>query len=434
MTIVKSETTPYLAAYQAAIDTTEPTWLRVRRAAAIEQFSVLGFPTRRDEAWRFTNLRRLTKAPMPPAHPATSLPDPDAGVIESLRLAGRVCRLVLNNSAVVAAQSSGVDLPAGAWFGSIAEALETRPDLLKAAFATTDPAGNQPFAALNEALFTGGFLLALAPGVSFDAPFEIIHVNTDAASHPRCAILLGEGASATVMEHFTGSGAGWNNIVTCVDLGVGAKLHHVKLQTESPAAIHLAQTRATLAQAASYDSTVLSFGALLSREDIQVVLAGEMADFTLNGGYFLGGQQEATFAPFVEHRVPGCSSRQLVKGVIGGQAHGVFLGTIAVRPGADQTDARQTNRNLLLNAGTSVDTKPELEILADDVKCSHGATVGDLDDSALFYLQARGIDAATARRMLIGGFAADIIDASGAGETIRQHLHRHLSVWLEHLP
>lgn len=421
MTIIKPETAPYIAAYRA--DTAEPTWLQARREAAIEQFSALGFPTRNQEAWRFTNLRPLTKAPMLPSI-ATSLPEPTPETLAPYALSASTHRLVLHNGAAIGAPPT---LPVGVWFGAVADALETRPDLLKLAFDATD---DQPFAALNAALFKGGFVLALEPGVTLETPIEIIHVNTAAAVHVRCAILLAENARATVTESFTGSGAGWNNIVTRIGLGAGAGLTHIKLQNESQAAIHLAQTHAALAATARYDSTVLSFGALLSREDIAVTLAGEGADFTLNGAYLLGGAQEATFAPIVVHQVPGCGSRQIVKGVVGGQAHGVFLGTIRVRPGADQTDARQTNRNLLLNLGASVDTRPELEILADDVKCSHGATIGDLDDAALFYLQARGIDAAAARQMLVGAFAADVIDSCGAPEAIRQHLHQHLSAWL----
>jgi len=427
MTIIKPETTPYIAAYRAGADDAEPGWLQARREAAIEQFASLGFPTRKQEAWRFTNLRPLTKAPMLPPL-AASLPEPAPAMLAPYVLGAP---LVLHNGASLGGLRQ--DMPEGVWFGSVADALEARPELLKSAFDATDLAGGQPFAALNAALFKGGFLLALEPGVSLDAPVEIIHANTGVASHARCAILLGAGASATVVESFTGSGAGWNNIVTCVELGAGASLRHIKLQNEGHEAIHLAQTRAALAAAARYDSTILSFGALLSREDIHVALTGEGADFTLNGAYLLGGAQEATFAPIVDHQVPGCASRQMVKGVVGGQAHGVFLGTIRVRPGADLTDARQTNRNLLLNAGASVDTRPELEILADDVKCSHGATIGDLDEAALFYLQARGIEAATARQMLVGAFAADIIDSCGAPEPIRAHLHRHLATWLEAL-
>ncbi len=434
MTEIKPETMPYIAAYRAGVDTAEPAWLQALRQAAIEQFSSLGFPSRREEAWRFTNLRPLTKAPKLPVLDGAGLPDPTSEDIEALSFSGAPYRLVLNNSFIVPALSSVANLPDGVWFGSVTEALESRPELLKSAFDAAGLAGNQPFAALNAAMFKGGFLLALEPGVSIDAPFEIIHVSADATAHVRCAILLGAGASATVMESFTGTGAGWNNIVTWVELDAGARLRHVKVQTESQDAIHLSLTRATLARAAGYDSTVLSFGALLSREDIQVALTGEGADFTLNGAYLLGGQQEANFAPVVAHQVPGCTSRQIVKGVVGGQAHGVFLGSIRVYPGADQTDARQTNRNLLLNAGASVDTKPELEILADDVKCSHGATIGDLDDAALFYLQARGIDAVTARQMLVEAFAADVIDASEVPAPIRAHLHGLLSSWLERLP
>lgn len=426
MTIIRPETSPYVAAYKAGVDTTEPLWLQARRQLAIERFAALGLPTRRQEAWRFTNLRHLTLAallPDPARASAAELP-PDARPYPGLAY-----RLLLDPAAPT---YRPLDLPAGVWFGTVAQALESRPDLLKSAFDAADPAG-EPFHALNAAMFKTGFVLAVERGVAVATPFEVVHVNRGAATHARCAILLGAGASATLLESFSGSGAGWTNSVTRIELSPGASLRHCKTQNEAAAAIHLAATQAVLAERASYDSLVLSFGALLSREDIQVSLAGQEATFTLNGAYLLGGDQEAAFVPVVTHAVPGCESRQTVKGVIGGRAHGIFLGTIRVRPGADQTDARQTNRNLLLNPGATVDTRPELEILADDVKCSHGATIGDLDEAALFYLQSRGIETATARRMLVEAFAADVIESSTADAPIRAHLHQLLSAWLEAL-
>jgi Fe-S cluster assembly protein SufD len=425
MTVIKPEAAPYIAAYRAGVDTAEPDWLRARREAAIEQFATLGFPTRNDEAWRFTNLRPLAGAALPLA--AASLPNP---AIDGIALGVPTYRLVLHNGIPVPALSSTQALPAGVWFGTVAEVLNVRPELLKSAFVSSDFAGNQPFAALNAAMFRGGFVLTLEPGVKLEAPVEIIHFNSGTATHTRCAILVGEGASATVVEMFSGVGAGWSNVVAQVELGDGANLRHIKIQSEAAESIHLSVTRAVLASAATYSDLILSLGGRLTREDIHVALSGQGADYTLNAANLLRDQQETTFAPFVEHQVAGCTSRQTVKAVVAERAHGVFLGTIAVHPGADQTDAKQTNRNLLLDAGATVDTRPELEIYADDVKCSHGATVGDLDDAAFFYLQARGIDPHTARQMLVEAFAADIIDTANVSEDLSAYLHNHLSTWL----
>lgn len=425
MTAIKSEVIPYISAFRAGAAGAEPDWLRTRRAAAMEHFAELGFPTRRDEDWRFTNLRRLSQKPAAPAVPAAAAPRQlrDAS---AYRLGAPTCRLVHGG------ERTGGAPPPGVWFATVAETLASRPDLLKSAFDQTDLAGRQPFASLNAAMFKDGTVLAVDAGVVLEKPVEIVHLH-DGGSYTRNLIMLAEGAAATVLESHAGQGEGCNSHVSVIDLAADAKLLHAKLQAESRETVHLSAIRARLREAANYENLILSFGGFLSREDIQVVLEGQGANYTLNGAYLLKDQQETIFAPSVDHQVPGCSSRQVVKGVAAGQAHGVFLGAITVRPGADQTDAHQTNRNLLLSGKATIDTRPELRILADDVKCSHGATVGDLDEASLFYLQARGIDAAASRQMLIRAFAADILDAATLGADIGGYMQAHLSAWLESL-
>jgi Fe-S cluster assembly protein SufD len=423
MSEIKQEAVPYISAFRTGTPDAEPDWLRVRREAAMQHFAALGFPTRNDEDWRFTNLRRLPKSPTV-ATPYKELDD-----AEVYQLSTPTYRLTLSDC-----RASPVGgLPPGVWFGTVAETLASRPDLLKEAFNGSDLAGKQPFASLNAALFKDGAVLAIDAGIVVEKPIEIVHANGGSGAYTRNLILLAEDAGATVLETHAGQGEGCNNHVTMIGLGAGANLRHAKLQAESLETIHLSMTRARLGPAASYESLLLSLGGFLSREDIQVALEGEGANFTLNGAYLLKGQQETTFAPFVDHQVGGCSSKQVVKGVAAGQAHGVFLGAITVRPGADQTDAHQTNRNLLLSDEATIDTRPELQILADDVKCSHGATVGDLDEASLFYLQARGIDAVTSRQLLIRAFAADILDAATLRAEIKSYMQDHLSAWLERL-
>ncbi|WP_044559116.1 Fe-S cluster assembly protein SufD [Azospirillum sp. B4] len=406
----------------------QPSWLTGHRAAGMARFAALGYPTRKMEAWRFTDLRPLTASVFPsaPADPVAVTP----ATLAPHRLAGPAHRLVLVNGRFAPALSDIGTLPPGVWLGSATDALRTRPDTMASAFMEDEVA----LASLNAALFADGFVLALEPGVILETPVEIIHhadMGAPAAAHLRNRLVIGAGARATVVETSTGAGAGWLNTVTAITVAAGGALRHVQIQRDAGEAIHTAVIRATVARDARYDGFSLMAGGRMSRRDIHVTLAEAGAGVALHGAYLLRDAQEATFAPVVVHAAPGCRTDEVVKGVMQDKAHGVFLGTIQVHPGADGTDARQLNRNLLLSPTAWVDTKPELEILADDVKCSHGATVGSLDEASLFYLQARGIDPAAARQMLVEAFAADVIDGAGLDEPLRDHVHGHLQAWLD---
>ncbi len=420
--IAKSETKPYVDAFRAG----KTDRLAAQRQAALARFGALGFPTRRQEAWRFTSLRALERRSYPPAS-GGAVP---AAAAEALRLSGPTYRLVLANGRFAPELSDVAGLPQGAWINSTAETLAQRPSL--PLLDASDTEGAQPFAALNAALFTDGVVIALEPGVALDRPVEIIHlgrVEAPASLHLRSRMLLAPGSRARVIESFAGTGPYWTNAVLGVELGAGAALDHVRLQDESDEAVHLALMRLRLDAAARYDGFTLTLGGALSRQDMLVELAGEGAQLSLNGAYLLRGAQEATIAAVIDHAAPGCTTRELFKGVVGDRAHGVFQGSIGVRPEAQKTDAHQLNKNLLLSRRATVDTKPALEILADDVKCSHGATVGDLDEGALFYLRARGIGESEARRMLVEAFAADALDTVEA-TLFRPHLAAHLQRWL----
>ena len=380
----------------AMVQAAEPSWLVARRAAAKDRFASLGLPTSKNEAWRFTNLRAL-------ASPQ----------------AGGAARLTLNAPA----------LPDGVRFTSLSAMLAEAPERLEVLLALPESA--DALSALNLAMFSNGYVLEVAPGVRLDEPLEVLHDNQGGAVHTRGLVLLGEGASVTLVEHATGTG--WTNSVTHVALGRSARLRHAKLQAQMAESVHFSAMTLTLGEGADHESVILALGAGVSREAVTAVLAGEGATVSLRGAYLLGGRQEASFVPEVLHLARHCTSRQLVKGVLGGEAHGVFLGHIGVPEGADGTDASQTNRNILLSAGARVDTRPRLEILADDVKCSHGATVGDLDETALFYLQSRGLPPHQARRILIEAFAAEIVDEADLAEPQRDALQRALSSWAEAL-
>jgi len=339
---------------------------------------------------------------------------------------------VLVNGRVAPTLAKIGNLPKGVTLGSAAEIAASHPALAARLLDRTDIAGGQAFASLNAAFFADGFILTLDPGVVLEKPVEIIHWVDAAESslHLRNLIQLGADSCATIIESYAGSGHYWTNAVALVELAAGAALHQVKVQDEARDAIHFGQVRASLAADARYESFVLTLGGRLSRHDSFAAFAGEGAACGLFGAYLLRGEQEATNATFVDHAVPKCTTNEVFMGVVDERAHGVFLGKIAVRPQAQKTDAHQLNKNLLLSPRANVDTKPELEILADDVKCSHGATVGDLDENALFYLAARGIPADEARRMLIEAFAADAIDRIEGDSALRAHLLKHVHRWL----
>ena len=430
MTVVKAETAPYFEAFRArSRDTEEPAWLTARREAALLRFGELGFPTRRQEAWRFTNLRALQGTTFAPATGIAAVP---AALVDGLRLPEATHRLVFVNGRFAPELSLLSVVPAGAWLATVRRTLDERPDLLEAAIDDSDTVGAQPFASLNAAFFADGFVLALEPGVVLDRPVQIIHVGrtgTPQAAHVRNLVLLRAGSRATVVETFTGEGAYWSNSVTALSVGERAALRRVKVQDEGREAVHFGLDRVTLADDARYESFVLTLGARLGRHDTLATLSGERAHCAVHGAYLLRGEQEATNATVIDHAAPHGTTREVWMGVVEERAHGVFLGRIAVRPEAQKTDAEQLNRNLLLSPRATVNTKPEFEILADDVKCSHGATVGDLDENALFYLRTRGISEADARRMLINAFTAEAI-ATVEDASLRDYLAAHVQRWL----
>jgi Fe-S cluster assembly protein SufD len=427
--VERPETAPYLEAFRDRIGAREPGWLEKSRKDALARFAELGFPSRREEAWRFSDLRPLASVSFPPAGAGTrATAEAD---IAPWRLAAPAHRIVLVDGRFVPALSDVGSLPKGAYLASTERALAERPDFLRDA-ASENSAARQSFAALNAAFFADGFVLALDPGTTLDRPVEVIHLSRadrPLSFHLRNLVVLGEKSSAKLVETFAGEGQGWTNVVTALQIGAGASLAHLRVQDEGAQSLHMSFYRAALARGATYESFALTLGARLSRHDVALRFDGPEASARLDGVFCLRGRQEATTATFVDHAAPQCVTRELWKGVVDDEAHGVFLGRIAVRPDAQKSDAQQVNRNLLLSRRAAVDTKPELEILADDVKCSHGATVGDLDEEALFYLRARGIEEDEARRMLIEAFAVDALEGV-ADAALKSHAAARLGRWL----
>jgi Fe-S cluster assembly protein SufD len=422
---VKPETRPYLDAF--AETGTEPQWLRETRRHGLDRFAKLGFPSRRGENWRYLDLRPLEQHPMLP-----SVMGQPMGVPAELALERSGARLVLVDGRF-APELSRLDLPRGIWFGATRAAIEKRPELVRG-FAS-DEGREHPFASLNAAFFADGFVLDVAEGVALDAPLEIVHLASgagDASLHTRSLVNLGAGARATVVETYAGDGKYWRNDLATWRVGDGASLTRVALVEEGADAVHLGEIAATLGAGARLDAFALLLGGGTVRHEASVTMTGDKASCHIDGAFVVFGGEEANIVTAIDHAAVGGTTSELIKGVAAGRGHGAFQGKIIVREGAQQTDARQTSRNLILGRRASIDTKPELEILADDVKCAHGASVGELDEAALFYLRARGIPTEEARRLLIEGFLREPVEGI-ADPAIREHLLRRLSLRLARL-
>jgi Fe-S cluster assembly protein SufD len=321
------------------------------------------------------------------------------------------------------------DLPAGIWLGAMATAIAARPELARAALAIPEPDHEEPFAALNGAFFTDGFVLDAAPGTVFERPIEIVHLASGEVAgslHTRSLVVLGAHSRIRLCESYAGSGRYWRNDVTQVRLAAGAALDRTAVVEEAQAALHFSALGADLGARARFESFVLLLGGRTLRHEAHVKSAGEGARCRLDGGFVAAGREEANIVTTVDHRAGRGETRELFKGVAAGRAHGAFQGRITVHPGAQKVDAHMLSRNLMLGARAAIDTKPELEIFADDVKCSHGAAVGDLDEAALFYLAARGIPRLEARRMLIEAFLREAIETVEP-EALRRHLLARLA-------
>jgi Fe-S cluster assembly protein SufD len=420
-----AEVQPYLDAFRTPAG--EPLWLAGHRRRALARFATEGFPSRRGEAWRYLDLRALAAEPLRPAGASRAathctVPD-DIGFPETAH------RLVLVDGRFAPELSKLADLPAGVWLGPMSTAVAARPELVRAALTLPEPEDDAPFAALNGAFFTDGFVLDAAPGTVSDRPIEIVHLASGEVAgslHTRSLVALGGDSRVRLCESYAGSGRYWRNDVVQIRLGAGAELDRVALVEEAADALHLARLGADLDARARFASFVLLLGGCTLRCEAHVNSAGEGARCRLQGGFVAAGRDEANIVTTVDHRAGRGETRELFKGVAAGHAHGAFQGRITVHPGAQKIDAHMLSRNLTLGSRAAIDTKPELEIFADDVKCSHGAAVGDLDEAALFYLMARGIPGLEARRMLIEAFVREAVETVEP-EPLRRHLLARLA-------
>jgi len=400
-----------LAATQTAA---QPAWLQSVHRAGAARFTELGFPTLRHEDWRYTNVAPLTQLPF---HPAAAGSGVTVEAVKSFTF-GRIDahRLVFVDGHYTPALSTPGNLPAGITVKNLSAALAGNAAGLEQHLAHQASGESGSFTALNSALFQDGGFVHVPAGQVLELPVHLLFISTGRAAgstaQPRNLFIVGKNAQATVLESYvsTGDGAYFTNAVTEVVAGDNSVLEHVKFQDESLQAYHVSALHAHLGRTSNFISHSFALGARLSRNNIRTNLAGEGLEAILNGLYLTNGDQLADHHMIVEHAQPNCASHEYFNGILDGKSKGVFHGRIYVHPIAQKTDAKQTNKNLLLSDDATADTKPQLEIYADDVKCTHGATIGQLNEESIFYLRSRGIGPERARRMLIHSFAGEITE------------------------
>jgi Fe-S cluster assembly protein SufD len=411
------ETDPHLETFERfEREAKQPSWLCPLRKAGIARFVELGFPTLQQEDWRFTNVAPIAKLPFKPIF-LGSLDGLSQQAIAGFPLGQLAAsRLVFVNGHYVPELSSPLPAKQGVIIKNLAAALATDSALVEKHLGAPAQDGDNPFSSLNTAFFQDGGFVYLPAGKVIQEPVHLLFVSTakdaGATSHPRNLIVAEKGSQATVFESYVSISDApyFTNAVTELVIEDSAVVEHGKFQDEGLSAFHVAAIHAKLGRGCNFLSHSIATGARLSRNSIRANLAGEGVECVLNGLYLARGDQLADHHMVVEHAQPRCGSHEYYNGILDGHSKGVFHGRILVRQLAQKTDAKQTNKNLLLSDEATVDTKPQLEIYADDVKCTHGATVGQLNEDSIFYLRARGIGADTARRMLIHAFAGEIIE------------------------
>lgn len=421
----------FLAGYADKVPTlpgAELAWLRDHRAAARAEFEANGFPALKDEAWKYTRTQAIERNAFPLAEQPSF-----AGELPAVADLAAM-RLVFVDGCFSPAQSTLGALPAGVIADSLANVLATQPALLESHLAQLTAIENQPFVALNTAFFADGFVLIVPPNTVLTQPLQVIHLATQphTATHTRHLIVLGENAEATLIEqhHAATDDAVFANSVTEVRLGDNAGLKHTILQENGAKVLQIQHIIVEQARNSRYVGQEIALGAQLARTDMRVELIGEGAEVTLNGLALGEGRQHLDTHLYLNHRVPHCVSQAHYRAVLDGRARGVFNGLVQVARDAQKTDSAMSSKNLLLSKHAEMDTKPELEIYADDVQCAHGATVGELDANALFYLRSRGLSEQEARDLLTYAFATEAVNGMN-NKALERHILQQLAQRLD---
>ncbi|HYD53912.1 MAG TPA: Fe-S cluster assembly protein SufD [Gemmatimonadaceae bacterium] len=392
-----------------------PAPVQALRRAALDRFAELGFPTTKNEDWHFTSVAPIAEGEF------LLLTAPGGEVKRADLLAHTFGHdewytAVFVNGRFDAALSTLAGLPAGVRVLPLAEAFAEVPELVERHLGRVTSYEEASFTALNTAYLHDGVVVHVARNVVVDRPIHLLFMTDALAArgmmHPRLLVVVERGAEATLLESYvaTGDAHYFTNSVGEVVVEEGATLRHLKVQRESLRAHHVGTTEVVQARDSHYHHFLFGTGAALSRTNVYTTLGGEGCGATLNGLYLLDGAQHLDTQTRIAHQQPNCYSRELYKGILDGTSHGVFNGKVYVDPIAQKTDGKQTNNTLLLSERAQIDTKPQLEIFADDVKCTHGATVGRLDQTSLFYMKSRGVSDALARQLLTYAFAADVLE------------------------
>lgn len=391
----------------------QPAWLKELRQAAIQRYAELGFPTTRLEEWQFTNVRAIAGTHFEPAAPPAEAPTVES--LERQTFADPSAIRVVFVNGRLSKPLSTTGLPKGVAIMSLCDAIQGKADDVRRHLGRHARYEHHAFAALNTALFEDGAYVHVDEGVVVEQPIHMIFAATPGnrpwVCHPRILIVAERSSQLRIVESYVGRpGVYLTNAVTEVVAAENAVVDHYKLQRESLEAWHMASLEFYAAASAAVSNHTMSFGAAIARNDIGAVLDGPGADAVLNGLFVVAGDQHCDNHTSIDHAKPHGTSHELYKGVLDGKARSVFNGRIRVRIDAQKTDSKQTNKNLLLSDEALVNTNPQLEIYADDVKCTHGATIGQLDETALFYLRSRGINEAMARQVLTYAFANDVVE------------------------
>lgn len=415
--MLATETENYRDQYALFRRGSSPDWLAELRQRGMDAFTRLGIPSKRLEDWRFTNVSPLAERPYELASLAArrgGVLDRDVEpIVSRVLLDGNYHRLVFVNGVFSAQQSFVHSLSGGVVIDSLRRVIREYPERVQDELNGGLDFEESAFAALNTGFLEDGAFIEIPDETILDRPVHLIFIVTGEGqfqTHPRNVIRLGVGSGASVVETYIGDGdAYFTNAITQVTLEENAELDSYKLQHEQLGSLHIAQTKVVQRASSRYCSHYFSFGASLARNELDCELDGEHTETTLNGLYMPTGNQLADCRTRIDHAKPNCNSHELYKGILQDRARGVFNGKIFVRKDAQKTDAKQSNQAMLLSDDAVIDTKPQLEIYADDVRCTHGATIGELDEQAFRYLRSRGIESDLARKILVFAFANEVV-------------------------
>ena len=424
----------YVAEYRRSVEHAppQPRWIAQARESAIAQFERLGFPTTKNEHWRFTSVAPIAERTFALAADGVAhVTAQHAGA-----LSAPVAHAVCVNGRFAPKLSTLGGLPKGAQVLSLEEAIASHSALIEPYLGKLSLTQTSAFTSLNTAFLRDGVVIIIPARTIVDQPIEVtfasISEGTGSVSHPRLLIVAGEAAQATVLERYIGTGAAFTNSVGEIWVGANAVVDHYKLQEEPADSFHIATMFVRSGRTGNFSSHSLTFGGGLVRNEVVATLDGEGIDCTLNGLYVGRGKQLIDNHTTIDHAMPHCGSHEIYKGILAENARGVFNGKIIVRPDAQKTDAKQTNKALLLSDDANINSKPELEIFANDVKCTHGAAIGQLDEAAMFYLRSRGLGVSESRAMLVHAFAGDILNRVKI-EPVREYLEEILTARLPHV-